>query len=248
MNSLRAAIKFSLFFVSTFGHYGVWYLGRPFASDNAAWRQAIFTSWSRFFVWLSGGQIEIVGEKPEPPFFLVSNHLGYIDIPVLRSELRAVYVAKAEIESWFAAGKIVGDMGNIYIDRTNKRDIPRAGLKILETIRRGEAIIVFPEGTSTKGESVLPFNSSFFEFAAKSGLPVHFASVSYQTVDPGPKASESICWWDDTTFATHLLRLFRLKRYKAKITIGCDTVTGHDRKALARRLRDKVEECFTPIK
>ena len=59
-------------------------------------------------------------------------------------------------------------MGNIYIDRTNRRDIPRAGELVIEALNRGEGVIVFPEGTTTKGDEVLPFNSSFLQFAAQT--------------------------------------------------------------------------------
>ncbi len=82
-------------------------------------------------------KIEIIGERPTPPFFLVSNHLSYADIPALRSVIETVFVAKGDIKSWMFAGKIVGDMGNIFIDRENRRDIPRAGFNILEITEFG---------------------------------------------------------------------------------------------------------------
>ena len=76
---------------------------------------------------------------------------------------------------------MVRDMGNIFIDRRNRRDIPRAGEEIIQKLSEGEGVIVFPEGTSTKGEDILPFNSSFFEFAARTDLPVSYVSISYRT-------------------------------------------------------------------
>ncbi|MBT1569857.1 1-acyl-sn-glycerol-3-phosphate acyltransferase, partial [Klebsiella pneumoniae] len=88
-----------------------------------------------------------------------------IDIPVLRSVVKGVFVAKHDIKDWFFAGRMIRDMGTIFINRGNRRDIPRAGSRILERLEKGEGVIVFPEGTSTRGEEVLPFNSSFLEFA-----------------------------------------------------------------------------------
>jgi 1-acyl-sn-glycerol-3-phosphate acyltransferase len=95
-----------------------------------------------------------------------------------------VFVAKAEVRDWFLAGRIVRDMGVVFIDRKNRRDIPRAGEEIIKRLNDGEGVIVFPEGTSTKGEDILPFNSSFLEFASKTDLPVSYASISYRT-QPG---------------------------------------------------------------
>src|SRR5205085_3765351 len=112
---------------------------------------------------------------------LVSNHLSYVDIPALRAVAEGVFVAKGEIENWFMAGKMVRDLGIIFINRQKKRDIPRAKSEIIKKLSDGEGVIIFPEGTSSKGEEVLPFNSSFLEFAARTDLPVHYASISYKT-------------------------------------------------------------------
>jgi 1-acyl-sn-glycerol-3-phosphate acyltransferase len=247
MKYIRAFIKMILFFASSFGLYGVWFIADFIIPNKQYWRQLIFRTWGRWFVRIAGMEVEVIGEKPKPPFFLVSNHLGYADIPVLRSVIESVFVAKADIESWFLAGKIVRDMGMIYIDRENRRDIPRAGEDILETLRGGEGVIIFPEGTSTNGETVLPFNSSFFEFAAKTDLPIHYASITYQIEDGEEKASDVICWWDDISFIEHLWGFFQLKGCKAIITFGCEAVAKPNRKELAKELWDRVNEKFIPV-
>lgn len=247
MKYLRAIIRIFLFFGSTFGIYGLWWIGDIIIPNKQYWRQIIFRTWARFFVKMAGIEIEVLGEKPKPPFFLVSNHLSYTDIPVLRAIVESVFVAKGDIENWFLAGRIVGDIGNIFIDRENNRDIPRAGAEILETIGNGEGVIVFPEGTSTKGEKVLPFNSSFFEFASKTDLPIQYASITYQIDDETKKASELICWWDDTTFIAHLWRFFQLKRSKAIISFGSEPVVKPNRKELAKELWNRVSEKFIPV-
>ncbi|MBK7704183.1 MAG: 1-acyl-sn-glycerol-3-phosphate acyltransferase [Acidobacteria bacterium] len=72
---------------------------------------------------------------PKPPFFLVCNHLSYVDIPTLRCVVEGVFVAKREIRDWPVAGRIISDFGQIFIDRTNRRDIPRAGTRIVRTGR-----------------------------------------------------------------------------------------------------------------
>jgi 1-acyl-sn-glycerol-3-phosphate acyltransferase len=139
-------------------------------------------------------------------------------------------------------------MGVIFIDRGNRRDIPRAGAQIIERINAGEGVIVFPEGTSTKGEDVLPFNSSFLEFAARTDLPVSYASITYETQPGDPPAHDMVCWWEDITFVAHMLRLFRLRRFTATITFGEEPVHNVDRKALASELRTRVRESFVPVR
>ncbi len=147
MKNIRAAIRFISFFGMSFGLYGVWWIGTLFIPNQQYWRQIIFRTWARWFVRISNMKIEIIGTPPPSPFFLVSNHLSYTDIPAIRAVVEGIYVAKGEIKSWFAAGKMVGDIGNIYVNRQNKRDIPRAGLDVLNALERGEGVIIFPEGT-----------------------------------------------------------------------------------------------------
>jgi 1-acyl-sn-glycerol-3-phosphate acyltransferase len=247
MKYLRAVFRYILFVVSTLGIYGVWFTAAPFVPNKVLWRQLILRTWARAFVRVSNMKIEVIGSPPAPPFFLVCNHLSYTDVPALRAVVNGVFVAKGEIEGWFLAGKICRDMGTIFINRSNRRDIPRAGNEIVKRLEQGEGVIVFPEGTSTKGETVLPFNSSFLEFAAQKDLPVFYASITYATPSNSPKASDTVSWWDEKTFGEHLWYLFQTREYKAIITFGEEPIFDSNRKELAQKLRKRVVESFTPV-
>ena len=247
MKHIRASLRFVIFIVSTLGVYSFWWITHFFIPNKQFWRQYIFWRWSKNFALISGMKVEVIGTAPKPPFFLVSNHLGYVDIPALRLVTDGVFVAKSDIEDWFVAGPIVRNMGMIFINRKNRRDIPRAGAEIIKKLSEGEGVMLFPEGTSTKGEEILPFNSSFLEFAAKTDLPVSYASISYVTPDGEPPASSRICWWDDISFIDHLFRLFSLKEFTAIISFGEHSIQNANRKDLANELREKVAEKFIPV-
>ncbi len=247
MNLIRASIRFPVFVISTLILYYTWRITALVVPNKVLWRQVTFHNWSRIFAFIARMEIEVIGTAPKPPFFLVSNHLSYVDIPALRLAANGIFVAKSDIKDWFVAGPIIRNMGNIFIDRTNRRDIPRAGAEVIKKLNEKEGVILFPEGTSTKGEDVLPFNSSFLEFAAKSDLPVSYASIRYATPVDGPTPSERVCWWDDTGFLMHLWRLLSLKSFTAIITFGEDQVSDKNRKELANELREKVKEIFIPM-
>lgn len=235
------------FVCGTLAIYWFWFFTHFFIPNKIHWRQVIFAAWTSSFVKISHMKIEIIGTPPKPPFFLVTNHLSYADIGALRAAVKGIFVAKAEINGWFLAGRICRDMGTIFINRTNRRDIPRAGEEIIERLEAGEGVIVFPEGTSTKGEEVLPFNSSFLEFAARSGVAVSYAAISYSTAPDELPASLAACWWEEISFFAHLWRLFHVPEYTATIVFGDAPVMNPDRKLLAAELRDRVAEKFIPV-
>lgn len=247
MKYLRATIRFAAFVIATFTLYGIWFVLRFLIPNKIYWRQLAFEYWTKSFAWIAGMEIEVIGRPPTPPFFLVTNHLGYVDVAALRATVNGVFVAKMEVSQWFIAGRIVRDMGIVFIDRKKRRDIPRAGEEIIKRLNEGEGVIVFPEGTSTKGEDILPFNSSFLEFAARTDLPVSYASISYRTPPGSPPASTMICWWEDITFLAHIFRLFTLPRFTAILDFGDESIVNPDRKQLAAELRDRVKEKFIPV-
>jgi len=247
MKYILASVRFVLFLSATIGLYSIWWVFGIFIPNKVYWRQIALSFWTRSFAVISGMDVEVIGEPPTPPFFLVANHLSYVDIAALRTTVKGVFVAKKEVSQWFLAGRIVRDMGIIFIDRNNRRDIPRAGEQIIERLNDGEGVIVFPEGTSSKGEDILPFNSSFFEFASRTDIPVSYASISYRTPEGELPASQSICWWDETSFMAHMFRLFTVKRYTAILDFGEENVVNTDRKRLAAELLQRVKEKFIPV-
>ncbi len=218
-----------------------------FVPNKTLWRQVAFHWWAGLFARIARMELETIGPPPKPPFLLVSNHVSYVDIPVLRLAANGIFVAKSEVKDWFLAGPMIRNMGNIFIDRKNRRDIPRAGAEVLRKLDEREGVILFPEGTSTKGEGILPFNSSFLEFAAKTDLPVSYAAVRYVTPEGGPTPSERVCWWDDTGFLKHLWLLFSLPSFTAVVTFGDEPIVDTDRKQLAATLQRRVQEVFVPM-
>ena len=247
MNQIRAILRFAAFTLASVGIYSSWWVTSFFIPNKTYWRQLAFGLWSRAFIRIAGVRLDVIGEPPQPPFFLAANHLGYADIPILRAAASGVFVAKHDLADWFLAGRMMRDMGMVFINRGNRRDIPRAESQIIDRLSGGEGIIVFPEGTSTKGEEVLPFRSSFFEFAAKSDVPVSYAAISYRTPDGEGPASEFICWWDDTPFLKHMLRMFSLPGYEATVVFGTEPIVRTDRKELAGELHRRVERSFIPV-
>lgn len=214
---------------------------------HVTWKNRVIQLWARCTQYLSGMKLQVEGTPPDPPFFLVCNHLSYMDVVPLWKYLDATFIAKSEVSEWPFFGSATKILGVLFIDRNLKGDVRRVNKLISENISDRQGIILFPEGTSTKGEKVLPFNSSLLLYPAVNRVPVHYASITYDTEDSEKPAYLRICWWGDMPFASHLYNLFKLPTYKAKITFGDLPESEANRKELAKKLHSKIQQQFEPV-
>ena len=115
----------------------------------------------------------------------VSNHISYLDIPVMASILRASFVAKKDVASWPVFGMLSKLQQTAFISR-DRADAKQARNALDNMLDAGKSLIIFPEGTSTDGKEVLPFKSSLFSIALKENLPdllVQPITIKMESVD-----------------------------------------------------------------
>ena len=217
------------------------------ADGRRAVRRQVFQRWARGVLRLLGVRTIVEGNGPIPPFVLVSNHLGYLDIVIYAALLPTRFVAKQEVRTWPVVGFLAWAMDTIFIDRTVRRDTVRVLDRVAQAIREGDGVTIFAEATSTAGQAVLPFRPALLEWAATTGAPVHYASVSYRTPAGAPPAHLSVCWWGEMTFGRHLVGLAQLPRIEATLRLGAEPISDPDRKQLAARLHSAVSAQFIPV-
>ncbi len=210
------------------------------------WKNRIITIWASLTANIMGLNISSEGLPPKPPFFLVSNHLSYMDVVPLWYFLDGTFIAKSEIASWPFFGWGTRTLGVLFINRKLQGDVRRMNNRVEETISDSEGIILFPEGTSSKGERVLPFNSSLLNYPAEKEMPVSSTAISYCSVDADRPAWSHVCWWGDMAFLPHFWELLKIKRVDVTISFG-DKITGNNRKELAKQLQKEVSRLFVPI-
>ena len=251
MSYARLIVRAIALSVLTFGVYGVLLIGlavtRRSSRRRARWQALILHRWARSAAFVLGLKMDASCNAPAAPFLLVSNHLSYVDVVVLASRLECLFVAKKDVERWPIIGALCRSVGTIFIDRSNRRDLARVNGEIAQALEDGRGVILFAEGTSTKGSSVLPFRSSLLEAAAIQGFPVSYAAVSYRVLADDPPASLSVCWWGDMTFGSHFAELLRLRRIQATVSFGSTEIRAGDRKVLAERLWFEVNRLFVPV-
>jgi 1-acyl-sn-glycerol-3-phosphate acyltransferase len=250
MANLRAAFRLIRFILATLIYYSVILFGNVlsiFGADRKGWASYARHKWGKAVARIIGMRIQINGEAPKPPFFLVANHLSYIDVWVLFSAAKGTFIAKSDIKDWPIAGFVLSTSGLIFVDRSKKSDVTRVNAEITTHLTPSQGIFLFPESTTSSGEDVLPFKSSLFQYPAQVDIPVSAASISYSCEHKEVDCSRELCWWDDTPFPKHFWNVLKIKQFDAQITFIPDKIRSSNRKELALQSYKLVRNQFKPV-
>jgi 1-acyl-sn-glycerol-3-phosphate acyltransferase len=198
---------------------------------------ALLHRWARFTAGLAGCQVTVRGTPP-PDGLCISNHLSYLDIPVYGSAAPMLFVSKHNVLYWPLFGQWAAMCGTLFIQRERKGHVADVGAQMAHVLSARVPLVVFPEGTSSAGETVLPFKSSLFQPAIEHQWTVTPMRIRYE-LDDGLVGQE-VAYWGDMTLLPHLLNLFKKRSLRAVVTFGSPIAPGHDRKELCRRAHAAV--------
>jgi 1-acyl-sn-glycerol-3-phosphate acyltransferase len=102
----------------------------------------------------------------------------------------------------------------------------------------GALVVVFPEGTSSDGQTVLPFKSSLLEPATRQIHSLSISLIQYE-LDDGD-AGNDVCYWGDVTFFAHLLNLLSKRTFRASVRFAPIPSIDPSRKELAQQLHSEM--------
>ena len=182
-------------------------------------------------------QVSTIGPLPSQGL-VVSNHLSYLDILVFSGAVPCVFVSKAEVERWPIFGRYARWAGSVFVRRHDRTDAARANVSVAESLQSGVPVVLFPEGTTTDGESVLRFHSTMLQPAIDTGAQVTPCAVSYE-LDDGVVGRE-VCWWGEMPLLPHFLNLLGKKNIRANIAFGEPLRANGERKQFGECLRLEV--------
>lgn len=194
------------------------------------------------------------GEPGDPSRTLfVANHVSWVDIPLLGSQIDAGFVAKAEVRRWPGIGKAAARIGTVFIDRRNRLAAQAQASVVRQQLSRRRGLILFAEGTTGDGSNVLPFRSSLFAAAEYDDLDVQPVSIVYRRRDGQPLEADErgqIAWIGEQSLLPHALELARHGQLRADIYFE-PMFPGGDRKQTARRcediIRNRIEGQALPL-
>ncbi|SDT97629.1 1-acyl-sn-glycerol-3-phosphate acyltransferase [Verrucomicrobium sp. GAS474] len=188
-------------------------------------------------------RVEVVGTPPRPRhdrqgLLLVSNHLGYLDIPLLASLHPVIFVAKKEVAAWPVFGWFARQAGTLFVNRERRTRTGHTVNEIESALQNGHTVILFPEGTSSGGENVLPFKAPLLQPALRNSPPLAVAAIRYRLPPGEGDPAEEVSYWKEMTLFPHLLNLLTKPSIEATVTFSHvpSAQEGEDRKDLALRL------------
>ena len=248
---LRALVRLPLLLVVTLGIALAWGLVALWPwrqARRAAIRQWVTRRWARAICGILGARIVADGGLPPGPAFLITNHVSYLDIPVLMSLTGCRFVSKHEVADWPLIGFLAKRAGTLFVKRGHG---PEAASVTLDGMARafedGDLVVFFPEGTTSAGDGILPFRSGLLTLPARDGHPVYPAVLVYDTCDPRIDPGLALAWWGALSLPPHLWRLVLMPGFTVRLKAGEAVGAGH-RKHLARALQGQVEAMHAELK
>lgn len=195
------------------------------------------------FRWVArctGIRVRTTGSAPESPALLMSNHISWTDIPVLGGLTAIRFLSKAEVGQWPLIGWLARQAGTLFIRRgsgeaTERRD------DIRKTLEAGQSVLIFPEGTTSAGLTVLPFFPRLIGAATAAGVPIVPVSIAYLRDGAPCHLSPFI---GDDEFHFHLFRMLTSAAPEVRVIWHQPVVpqAGETARDLSNRVRDVIVE------
>ena len=127
------------------------------------WHKSLPHFWQKQMCKLLGLHVERHGNvASERPLLLVANHVSWSDILVLGSLVEVSFIAKSEVRKWPLFGTFAKLQNTIFIDRDKRSKSGEQSREIADRLKAGDILVLFPEGTTSDGNRVLPIKSSLF--------------------------------------------------------------------------------------
>lgn len=199
--------------------------------------------------WWCGGllrafNIKVITSGNVPPastkgVMFIANHVSWADIHALNSQIPLRFIAKAEIRNWPIFGYLAYKANPLFIDRS-KRQV--AG-KIVEittaSLKEGDNLCFFPEGTTTDGTQVLNFKSSVLQAAINADTIIWPVAIRYTNKDGS--INTKMAYAGDTGLVESMQQIIRLKHAVVELHfLAPISASNQDRRELTQQAYDVI--------
>lgn len=135
--------------------------------------------WLNRVVHIIGGRVTSYGEPAPTGSLLASNHVSWLDIPLLGGQTDITFLSKSEVKDWPVIGWLANKCGTLFIERGKRDGAKGASEQIAARLAHQERVLMFPEGTTTDNIHLLPFHARLFAAAVTANKPIQPVAIHY---------------------------------------------------------------------
>jgi 1-acyl-sn-glycerol-3-phosphate acyltransferase len=191
-------------------------------------REKRLVRWARHLLVVVGVRVVTRGRPPSVRSggaLIVANHVSWLDIYLIHSQLPARFVSKSEVRSWPVIGWLAEKAGRtLFLERTRKSDTKRMNDVMAGHLRAGDCLALFPEGTTSDGLDLLPFYPSLFQPAVDAGVTVWPARIRY--LDASGEYSPAAAYFGEMSMLDSLRNILKAGHVVAEIEF-LPTIASH---------------------
>ena len=222
------------------GVHGVLIVLLRFRALRTPERQLRVQWWATKTLRLMGITLRVEGAPVAGAVLLVANHISWLDIMAVHAVCpHARFVSKADVKSWPLIPHLVDAAGTLYLERERKRDALRVVHAMAEALQAGDTVAIFPEGTTSDGQALLPFHANLLQAAIATETPVQPVAIRFS--DSTHTISRAVEFVGATTLAQSLWRVASGDALVVRVALlPPRETTQADRRALAEQLRGDI--------
>lgn len=220
---------------------GYWTVRMRFGALSAPQRAGAVEQWARQMLRIMGIELLVHGVPPSAgPTLLVANHISWLDILVLHAARHCRFVSKAEVRHWPLIGVAATGAGTLYVERESRRDALRVVHHMVEALRAGDVLAVFPEGTTGDGAGLLPFHANLFQAALSAPASVTPLALRFIDTRTGVRSLAPAYVGDDSLVGS-VWRTLSAAHVRAEVSFGEPLdVVGLDRRQASALARARI--------
>ena len=205
-------------------------------------RHLLIQYWAKRLLRILKIKITLNGEAlkllSKDSYLIVSNHISWLDIPVIFSLKPVTFVSATDVKTWPIIGMLAKISGAIFIDRNRKSNLPEVIQAMNHHFKNEkQSICIFPEGVTSTGYQVLPFKSSLFQSAFESDKLLLPLSIKYKE---NKVLTNCTSFHGSTTLLQSFKRVAKSNQIEVILHIGHPVKPSQSRKDLSLKLQEAI--------